>query len=164
MRTNHECKSKPAVTRSLSPAPYPKHNMFSSWIAFRSAEVAVDGVIGSAASCATDVMLHTRSFVVLFDSQRLTLQHLWLTVPNNAQKLAFGSSTPVVTHTGALQVAVPFMCRHSGWHSKQVWFTTASRGSLRKQRESWRTLITDAQRGWREATALILVSRTEVKL
>lgn len=37
------------------------------------------------------------------------------------------------THTGALQVAVPFTRRHSGSHSAQVLFTTASRGSLQKQ-------------------------------
>lgn len=37
------------------------------------------------------------------------------------------------THTGAVQVAVPFMCWHSAWHSTQVLFSTiASRGSLRK--------------------------------
>lgn len=36
------------------------------------------------------------------------------------------------THTGALQVAVPFMCWHSGWHAKQVLFIIASRGSLQK--------------------------------
>lgn len=39
------------------------------------------------------------------------------------------------THTEAVQVVVPFMCRHSGWHAKHVLSMIASRGSLQQHRK-----------------------------
>lgn len=102
-------------------------------IALSSVRAAADGETSGADSSKTDFVLLVCSHA--FDSKQLAQNMTFIIdIQSCFTTLDVCNDCRVMgkTHTGALQVAVPFMCWHSGWHAKQVLFTIASRGSLQK--------------------------------